>query len=202
MSTVLPRRLFLTSGPDRGAVCLTFDDGPHPDFTPRVLDVLRTYGVRATFFVVGRAAAAHPDLVHRIASEGHELAHHSFTHGEPGETNASDLLREIHDTDAVLEGIVGQRPRLFRPPHGKVTVAKLLKLWGRGLTVVLWNVDPKDFASASASELQERLLAYTPSGGDLILLHDTNARTPEALAAFLDRVAPRTRFGVVSEVLH
>jgi len=202
MSTVLPRRLFLTSGPNGGAVCLTFDDGPHPDFTPRVLDVLRTYGVRATFFVVGRAAAAHPDLVHRIVSEGHEVAHHSFTHGEPGQTNARDLLREIHDTDAVLEGIVGHRPRLFRPPHGKVTVAKLLKLWRRGLTVVLWNVDPKDFASASAPELQQRLLAYTPCSGDLILLHDTNARTPEALAAFLDRATPRTRFGVVSEVLH
>jgi peptidoglycan-N-acetylglucosamine deacetylase len=154
MARVLPRCLFLTRGPRSArSVCLTFDDGPDPEHTPLILDVLKREGVPATFFVVGRRAARHPDLVRRVAAEGHALGHHSYSHSPPEQTSAGRLVAEVGKTGDVLTRIVGFSPALFRPPHGKVTAAKLWGLWRRGMTVVLWNVDPKDFSCGSADEL-------------------------------------------------
>ena len=96
---VLPRRRFLASGPTSdGAVCLTFDDGPHPEHTPRLLDVLAAQGIHATFFVVGARAAAHPEIVRRVVAEGHAIGHHSYHHREPRETTADELLAEVEDS--------------------------------------------------------------------------------------------------------
>ena len=80
------------------AISLTFDDGPHPEYTPQVLDRLQTYGWKGTFFVVGERAAAHPDLIRRIVREGHELGNHSYTHSEPSQTTAAALIDEVRRT--------------------------------------------------------------------------------------------------------
>jgi peptidoglycan/xylan/chitin deacetylase (PgdA/CDA1 family) len=174
LGTVLPRRLFLLRGSRRsGAACLTFDDGPHPEHTPRLLDALAAAGVHATFFVIGERAERHPDLVRRIVAEGHELGHHSFTHGEPSRTSSRELIDEVRRTRALLADLTGIVPRLFRPPHGKVTVRKLVALIQEGETIVLWNVDPKDFEASGASEVLSRLGAHPLRGGDVVLLHDT-----------------------------
>ncbi len=190
LETALPRRLFLVRGPrDAGAIGLTFDDGPHPEHTPRVLDALARHGIRATFFLVGERAAAEPEIVRRIAREGHAVGHHSFHHGDPETTRAGELARESQRTADLLATLTGRRPALFRPPHGKLGAAKLAGAWRRGDTVVLWNVDPKDFASASASETLQRLAARPFEPGDIILLHDTNPRAAEVV----DRVVPLVR---------
>ena len=89
LATALPRRVFLTSGPATSReVCLTFDDGPHPEFTPALLDFLKSRMVRATFFVVGRQAEQYPELVRRMASEGHVIDNHSYAHPRPGQRSA------------------------------------------------------------------------------------------------------------------
>jgi peptidoglycan/xylan/chitin deacetylase (PgdA/CDA1 family) len=190
LAATLPRRLFMTSGPPgSSAVALTFDDGPHPTHTPAVLDRLRELRVRATFFVVGDRAAARPELVARIAAEGHAIGHHSYTHGAPHETSALALIDEARRTAALLERVLGARPSLFRPPHGKLTPGKLLGLWGLGQTVVLWNRDPKDWACGAIDPIRRWFQTEPLAGGDILLLHDAHAHIAPALDAIVERAA-------------
>lgn len=189
MTRALPRRLFMTSGPPVArSLALTFDDGPDPVHTPAVLDRLHALGVRATFFVIGRKAEEQPALVARIVEEGHELGHHSYSHGPPGETSALRLLSEARRTSALLLRLVGRRPVLYRPPHGKLTPGKLLGLWGLGQTIVLWNRDPRDYASGSASSVRLWFEREPLSSGDIILLHDVHPHVVPALEALAERV--------------
>jgi peptidoglycan/xylan/chitin deacetylase (PgdA/CDA1 family) len=179
LATALPRRWFAVNGPARAnSICITFDDGPHPEHTPRVLDALKEAGAVATFFVLGAQVERHPDIVRRIAAEGHALGHHSFTHSPPPETSARQLLDEVQRTRDLLCSLVGQAPVLFRPPHGKLTVRKLAGLWRAGLSVVLWNVDPRDYARRSEDEVRVWFRTHPPRAGDIVLLHDTQPHTP------------------------
>ncbi len=165
--------MLLTRGPRHvRSVCLTFDDGPDPVLTPPLLDVLRDCGVRATFFVIGEKVERHPWIVRRMAAEGHCVGSHSFHHSDPESTSARQLLDEVRRTTALLSGLLGQEVTLFRPPHGKLKAAVLWGLWRAGQTVVLWNVDPKDYARPSAQDLQCWFAERHLERGDLILLHD------------------------------
>lgn len=190
MAAALPRRRFMTAGPaGSGALALTFDDGPHPEHTPAVLERLRARGIPATFFVVGAAAAAHPGLVERMAAEGHVLGHHSWSHGAPADVSAAELAGEARRTAALVQGLAGRAPRLFRPPFGKVNASKLFALWRAGQTVVLWSRDPKDFARGSAEAIRRWAATAPLAGGDIVLLHDVHAFAPAALDAVVDRAA-------------
>lgn len=190
MAVALPRRLFMVSGPPASrSVALTFDDGPDPVHTPAVLDRLRALGVRATFFVIGGKAEAHPALIARIAEEGHELGHHSYAHGPPGATSAGTLLAEARRTSALLLRLAGRRPRLYRPPQGKLTPAKLIGLWALGQTVVLWNRDPRDFARSAADPIRRWFETEPLAGGDILLLHDVHPHIAPALDAVVERAA-------------
>jgi peptidoglycan/xylan/chitin deacetylase (PgdA/CDA1 family) len=186
LAAALPRRRLLVSGPPgRAEVCLTFDDGPDPEHTPRVLDALRDHGARATFFVVGSRAERYPDLVRRAAAEGHAVGGHSYHHGTPEETSARQLAEEARRTSRLVGGLLGRPPTVFRPPHGKLTAAKLWALWRAGQTIVLWNVDPKDFLCRSPSELAERIAQCPPRAGDVVLLHDNRPHTAGALPSLI-----------------
>lgn len=181
LAATLPRHWLLVRGTARNSVCLTFDDGPDPVQTPRVLDALEELGIPATFFVVGERAERHPALIRRIVDEGHALGHHSFTHSVPHQTSASRLLAEVRQTRTLLHNLVGRNPTLFRPPHGKLTARKALGLWRERQTIVLWNVDPKDFACESAEELRTWFRHRPLVGGDIVLLHDNRPHAADAL---------------------
>lgn len=184
----VPNRFLMTHGPKAsGAACLTFDDGPDPAVTPRVLAVLREHNIPATFFLIGRRAAEHPDLVQRIMEDGHALAHHSYTHAPPEQITAKQLIREVERTQELFVQFFGRRLRFFRPPYGKVTAAKLWQLWHAGQSVVLWNRDPKHLNRSTAAI--GRWLAESPiRSGDLILLHDSVPHTAETLPAMLTAI--------------
>jgi peptidoglycan/xylan/chitin deacetylase (PgdA/CDA1 family) len=174
LAIALPRRALLLHGPRSSrSVCLTFDDGPHPEYTPRLLEALAAHDVRATFFVVGERAERHPEIVARIAREGHVVGHHSYAHSLPEHTSARQLFEEARRTARLLEKITGEAPRLFRPPHGTLTAAKLVGLWALRQTVVLWSQDPKDFACGAPADVHRAFRARPPVGGDIVLLHDT-----------------------------
>jgi peptidoglycan-N-acetylglucosamine deacetylase len=174
LTAALPSRLFLTHGPRRGrSVCLTFDDGPDAELTPRLLDVLRDHGIRATFFVIGEKVERHPGIVRRMRREGHCVGSHSFGHSDPKSTSSRRLVDEVHRTAALLRGLLGLEVRLFRPPHGKLTAAKLWRLLWERQTVVLWNVDPKDYTRSNFQVVAAWFVAQPLRGGDLVLLHDT-----------------------------
>jgi peptidoglycan/xylan/chitin deacetylase (PgdA/CDA1 family) len=192
LALLLPRELYLVRGPAAGGrVCLTFDDGPHPDHTPRLLDVLREYEVPATFFVIGREAERYPDLVRRIAAEGHLIGQHTFSHAEPSRTSAAALLEDVRRADEVLAGILGWAPRLFRPPKGKLTVGRCWGLWRGGRTVVLWSADPKDYASRSAAEVAAWFEEHPLAAGDVVLLHDKWPYAAAALPGVIARARQR-----------
>lgn len=173
--------------PACGAVLLTFDDGPDPDFTPAVLDCLKAHGATATFFLIGGKASERPELVERIMAEGHAVGSHTFSHRNLREVTAAEARREMRGADAALAAIGGRKPAWFRPPYGGFSPASLWEAARAGQGTVLWNVDPRDYRAESATEILERLGPL--DAGQIVLLHDRSAALVEAVPEILARVA-------------
>ena len=152
-------------------VTLSFDDGPHADWTPQVLDVLRRRHVRAVFCVVGDMVDVHPDLVARIASEGHVLCDHSVDHADLDGASPEVLAAEIGPTADRVEDITGERPELFRPPYGVFSEAVVARAHHVDLRAFGWTVDPEDFAQPSPTALVPEIIDAVEPGA-VILLHD------------------------------
>ena len=208
-TAAFPQSWLMTHGPhasvsEQKEIALTFDDGPHPEHTPRMLDVLAAAGAKGTFFVIGEKTLRHPKLVRRIADEGHELGNHTWTHSEPSQTSAGRFLEEVAQTRQMIQNLTGRDCRLMRPPKGALTVGKTLGLWRRQQTIALWNSDPKDFAMKDEAELLRWLDGYRPRTGDIVLLHDNHPRAAIAverlkcndlrfvtMSEWLDRAGPQ-----------
>jgi peptidoglycan/xylan/chitin deacetylase (PgdA/CDA1 family) len=181
------------AAPPPARVALTFDDGPHPDFTPRLLDILRRHRARATFFVVGDPSAAHPDLLRRIARAGHEVANHTLHHRPLTGLSRGGLLSELDGVQKMLDPLSARRarrPRLFRPPGGRFDADVLSTARAAGYHMILWTVLPKDHDQPPADEILRRVLADVSDGG-VILLHSGVESTVEALPLILDALALR-----------
>ncbi len=151
-------RLFgpaLTAPPRPGELALTFDDGPNPACTPRLLDVLASHGVRAAFFHVGRYAQAEPLLVRRIAEAGHVIGNHSWSHPNLAFTSAADVREQLVRTSDTLAQIVGQPVRYFRPPFGGRRPYVLRVARELGMTPVLWNAITNDWSEPSADRIAQ-----------------------------------------------
>jgi peptidoglycan/xylan/chitin deacetylase (PgdA/CDA1 family) len=196
-----PRAGLIASGPPtRGEVCLTFDDGPDQVATPHVLDALAVAGARATFFLQGSNANAQRALVKRIHDEGHDIGHHSWSHSPPSETAAATLAEESVRTRELLRTVAGVETNLFRPPHGKLTVAKLIRLWAQRQTIVLWSADPGDVFQHSAESFVQWFEFNPPRPGDVILLHDRAPVLREGLPHLLTLVkSSGLRFATLGE---
>lgn len=186
LASLLPRSRFLVRGPaGSNSICLTFDDGPHPEYTPALLETLRSHEVTATFFVVGRLVERYPDLVRRIAAEGHVVGNHSYLHAHLCQMSSREALHGILRTQGLLTQLLGQAPTLYRPPRGKVSALHMLGLWRHGLSVTLWNVDPRDYACGSVDELRQWFRQHPLQGSDIVLFHD---RLPYAGAVLPDLI--------------
>mgnify|MGYP002635526168 CR=1 FL=1 len=199
LTAVIPQRLFLAHGAPVGDtstsptsadqsetrpklhVSFTFDDGPHPEYTPELLDLLKQFHQRATFFVIGKKAQQYPELIERIINEGHEIGNHTLTHSEPDRTSTRQFLNEIKQTDQILSQITGHTPDLVRPPKGKLTVGKLLGLWLQRRTVVLWDTDTRDYLMTDNSEMSQWCQKYKPVSGNICLMHDNHRFALEAV---------------------
>lgn len=169
-------------------VALTFDDGPGPA-TPAVLDILHRNGVHATFFVIGQRVAAEPDVVQRIAADGHALGNHSWSHHIPSAKagwNRSTVTAEIERTNRAILAATGLKPCLFRPPGGIVKGARKATR-AAGLSMILWSTDPRDWAVAgskkSASVIRKRVAAGLTEEHPVILLHDGGGNRSATVAA-------------------
>jgi peptidoglycan/xylan/chitin deacetylase (PgdA/CDA1 family) len=129
----LPPSLLFFRGPQSGRqLALTFDDGPDPQYTPRILEALRKHGAKATFFLIGERAEQEPALVRQILADGHELANHSHSHPDFERLPLRRAMQEISRTTAMIEAIQGSRCRLFRPPKGKLCLNSLIPAWTSG----------------------------------------------------------------------
>jgi peptidoglycan/xylan/chitin deacetylase (PgdA/CDA1 family) len=162
-------------------MALTFDDGPDPDWTPRLLDLLARRGMRGTFFLVGARAARYPELVARIAAEGHEIGNHSWDHPSLPTLSWRAVAAQLARARAAL---APHGARLMRPPYGDQTPASHLIARCLGYRVVLWSVNPHDWEARDAEALAERILAKAGPGA-IVLLHDTLYSYADA--AFCDR---------------
>ncbi|KRA42336.1 polysaccharide deacetylase family protein [Pseudoxanthomonas sp. Root630] len=170
----LPNGWLTTSGPKDASRCLyiTFDDGPHPAHTPAMLDLLAEHGVKASFFLVGREVERHDALARRIASEGHTLGNHSYSHPRFESLTLGEQLEEIERTERLLKGIDGRDRHAFRPPRGVLTLAMLARLVRRRHRIDYWSYDSLDYSRRPVPELLETIQRHPPRGGDIILMHD------------------------------
>lgn len=186
----------------RRVLALTFDDGPHPELTPRLLDILRQKGVRATFFVIGRNVEAYPEIARRIVSEGHEIANHSWSHPALTSVGAARLREEIEKNSAAVERVTGRRPANMRPPYGAINprVREFLTK-DQNLDVILWSVDPLDWKRPGASVVAQRLIEGATPGG-ILLAHDIHPGTIEAMPETIAQLkAKGYGFVTVSQLL-
>lgn len=181
---MLPAFTFATFGTycvdtDERVFAITYDDGPHPEHTPRILDLLAERQAVATFFVLAEPATAHPDIVRRIVAEGHELALHGWDHRALTSMSDDEALASIARSRAVVEDIAGERITLYRPPYGSHTLRHARAVRRRGLELTLWSGDATDWVDDAAESVAERAIARV-FPGTILLLHDARA-DPETL---------------------
>lgn len=167
--------IYRRGDPSRPWVALTFDDGPSPEFTPQILDILKEYGVKATFFMVGLHVKNYPEIAQRVVAEGHEVGNHTYTHINVPTTTARRLTQELAQTTQVIVDVTGTYPVFSRPPRGlyDARYRRLSQLLGQ--TVVLWTLSGRDWqVAASAKQIAQRVVNNVRPG-DIILLHDSGA---------------------------
>jgi cellulose synthase/poly-beta-1,6-N-acetylglucosamine synthase-like glycosyltransferase/peptidoglycan/xylan/chitin deacetylase (PgdA/CDA1 family)/spore germination protein YaaH len=183
-----------------GRVALSFDDGPDPVWTPRILDFLQGRGVHAAFFLIGENAQARPDLVRREFAEGHVIGNHTFTHPDLSRVSPLRFEVELKVTEKLLEWITGREPKLLRPPYHSdeslddpANAQVISRASGLGYLTLGQNIDPEDFSLTDPQEIARRTLALAKDGG-VILLHDgggNRAATLAALPLILDGLAQK-----------
>lgn len=171
------RRLIARGPKDRPHVALTFDDGPHPEITPRLLDVLDRRGARATFFLVGERVLRWPELAARIAGSGHAVGSHGFAHRRDWWRSTKALGDDLDRAEQAIGESLAE-PKLFRPPFGVLSPTWYLAARRRGYTCVLWSVASHDWKTTDVEYVARRVTVRLKPGA-LIALHECRARTGE-----------------------
>ncbi len=172
-------------------IALTFDDGPHPQHTPRLLDILKQRNVKATFYVVATNAKRYPEIMRRIVAEGHEIGNHTVTHGNLARMSEAGVRQELSAAHEAIVATTGVAPRTMRPPYGAITPAQ--KAWIRrdfGYPTIMWSVDPEDWKKPGPSVVASRLVSGATPGG-ILLVHDIHASTIDAMPATVDQLLGR-----------
>ena len=163
-------------------IALTFDDGPSTTWTPALLDGLKERGVKATFFLIGENADKNPEIVKRMAEEGHLIGNHTYHHVELTKVSENEARLELADTSAVIVRITGKEPEYMRPPFGA---------WQRKLEQeiqmlpVLWTIDPLDWTTENQDEIVNKVVTEAEEN-DIILLHDCYKSSIEAGLRIVD----------------
>lgn len=153
---------------ERRVVYLTFDDGPVPECTPQILDILAQYGVKATFFMVADNAVRFPDLLERVRSQGHSIGNHTYHHLKGCQTANKRYLEDVDNAAQVLQ------TKLFRPPHGRMKCSQKQALIQRGYTICLWDVLPHDYNPRYSVEDMMKIVRRYVRKGSIITCHDSS----------------------------
>jgi len=162
---------FLLNGSSsKREIALTFDDAPDDQFTPQILDVLKKEGVRATFFVVGNRAQAHPEIVRRMIKEGHVVGNHSWNHANLPKLGDAEFRDQIVHTDTVIQSLTGYRPTFVRPPYGNISENQIQWLASQHKVIVNWDIDSLDWKGLDAEQVKTNVLAHAHPGA-IVLQH-------------------------------
>lgn len=189
-------------------IALTFDDGPHPKYTNEILDLLKEYDVKATFFVLGKLAEAYPDIIKRQWKEGHEIGNHTYSHIDTKKVTKEVLLEEYEKTQNIIFELTNNKPKLFRPPYGSFNNNTIDIMETNNSVIVLWSAhqDSKDWKNPEVKNIVNTTLSNLRNG-DIILFHDyvyfENSNTIEALKKIIPELKKRGyRFVTVSELMN
>ena len=167
---------------NRKVVALTFDDGPNPATTPQALETLAKYGVKATFFVLGKNVSGNEDLVKRIKSEGHVVGNHSWSHPILSQLSLDEAKKQITDTEDVLTKVLGSSSKLMRPPYGAITDDIRNSL---DLSFIMWDVDSLDWKSKNEAAILTEI-QHQVANGSIVLMHDIHSPTVNALPKVIE----------------
>lgn len=177
---------------DERTAYLTFDDGPNPKITGRIIDVLDRYGAKGTFFLLGSKAEQHPGLVKVLVDGGHTLGNHTYAHPDAWRTSRAAIVREMGRTTKVVEDITGQRVRYMRPPYGHFTPTMCSWCAERRQRLTMWDLAPGDYLEQVSQEAVEDHVTKCIQPGSIIVLHDNPRcaqKTPDALEGILKRLS-------------
>ena len=180
------------------SVFLTFDDGPDPTWTLRVLDVLRAAGIKATFCMIGRYACAYPDIARRVVAEGHTLCNHTDSHASLDRLSVAGVEAEIQAAGNSIQAATGVRPTLFRFPYGRTSATANAVVARLGLRVLPWNVDPSDYTRPGTDTIITRV-AQAVKPGSIILFHDgggDRSQTVAAITSLINSLRARHAVGI------
>lgn len=183
-------------------IAMTFDDGPHPQNTPRLLDILRARNIKATFYVIGRSVDLYPQIVRRTVAEGHEIGNHTHTHRLLSKLGDSEVRNELARCRDAVARAAGVQMRTMRPPYGGLLQRQREMVRAEfGYPTILWSVDPLDWKRPGPSVVTSRILSGTTSGA-IVLAHDLHASTVDAMPATFDGLLRRGfKFVTVSQLL-
>jgi len=183
-------------------IAITFDDGPVPEPTLRLLDMLKERNIKATFYVVGTNAAAHPEILQRMVAEGHEIGSHSWSHPALSKLGAAGVKSQLDKTNEAIFAAIGTNPKTMRPPYGATNASLNRRINEEfGMKVIIWSVDPLDWKYRNSERVANSIITNTKAG-DIILAHDIHPTTVNAMPKTLDALlAKGFKFVTVSELL-
>ncbi len=187
--------------PVKKAIALTFDDGPHPEFTLRLLEVLDRNSVKATFFVVGKQVRKYPEFLREIQKRGHDIENHTFNHPLLPSLDREGVIRELERNKVEIKKQTGFEPVFFRPPSGRYDVKVIEAALSRGFIAVLWSVSGSDYGATDPENIKQNVL-FQLKDGDIILLHSGVEATLKALPGIITEIKMRGfEFVKISDLL-
>jgi len=170
LSAMFPKEIFLHGPRNQNRISLTFDDGPDDVWTPQVLNALKQHNIKATFFIVGERAAAHPQVLQRIVREGHVVGNHSWDHPNFTKITADERVSQINRTAQTIEQIAKVKTKLFRPPYGALDPDIVREIASMDYDIIFWDVDSLDWSGLNGPQVVANVLAHAERGS-IILQH-------------------------------
>jgi peptidoglycan-N-acetylglucosamine deacetylase len=202
--TVTPRKnyTYKSFNVDGSYIAMTFDDGPNPETTPRLLEILRQRNIKVTFFVLGNMVAKHPEVLKMIADEGHEIGSHSWSHPQLTRISQAAVDKELGNTSEAIFQVTGKRPIYLRPPYGSMKPSLRSYIEDKyGLSIVNWSVDPNDWKNRNSQAVHDAIMAQVKPGA-IVLSHDIYATTVDAMPRILDELAAKGyKFATLSQMV-
>lgn len=179
-----------------GAIYLTFDDGPYPERTDKILKILENKGVSATFFMIGEEMDRRRDIVTRVIQLGHSIGYHSYEHKMLNEMSRDQVVKDLeclHEIQSRFDNNI----KLYRPPYGELSAKRIIWCILNNVKIVLWTVDSMDSFAERPEDIINNLNKNKVRDGDIILMHDDTEITVEALPGVIDQLQGEYKFGVL-----
>jgi len=199
-----PDVIFLNGPTKEKIVSLSFDDGPDLKITPKVLDILKKYNVKANFFFIGESTKANPNVVKRAFNEGHLVLNHSYTHADLTKLSAQGVNKELTSTDNTLYKLIGKHPLIVRPPYGAIDNKVINVFRTNNYKMAIWSLDTFDWSQMEKNHIVETVINNVRPG-EIILMHSNDGKiaTTEALPQIIERLeAKGYKIKTISDMLN